>query len=296
MSLRKLAAIVGWSVADLYELAGRSDQLYHSFPRQKSSGSKRYINEPLPPLKALQRRMAKEVLCSVPLPSTILGGVKGKSVRDNAALHLNQPLVVTLDIQRCFSTLRPARVADVLRRRLGASRDVRWLLTRLLTTKHQVPQGSPSSTALVNLCMLDLDDRLNAISSRFGIQHSIWVDDVAISGANAAAAIPYVEHAILELGQQARPEKTRVMLAGHDSCLVTGVVIGASLSGGRNRRELLRADILAAAKDGSLTHNHTLASLHGRVQFASMVRRSDGGALHRLLYWLTARARATPLE
>jgi hypothetical protein len=87
-SLRHLEALLGHTRIELGDLAKRAVHYYEPFPfrkpsrpfsRKQASGKKRWIDNPVDPLKAVQSRIEQRLLKRVVLPEHLLGGVKGRS-------------------------------------------------------------------------------------------------------------------------------------------------------------------------------------------------------------------------
>jgi hypothetical protein len=89
-----LEAILGRSRAELRDLASHGIKYYKPFlqiPRQRAFAKKiepprkkRWIDNPIDPLKAIQSRIQERLLSRLILPQHLLGGVHGKSIMDNA--------------------------------------------------------------------------------------------------------------------------------------------------------------------------------------------------------------------
>src|ERR1700687_2868435 len=107
-SLHHLEALLGRSRAELEDLAKHAVRYYkpfrlkkkeRPFSRKTAPVKTRSIDNPINPLKAVQSRIEARLLKRIILPEHLLGGVKGKSITDNAARHLNARYLVTIDIK-----------------------------------------------------------------------------------------------------------------------------------------------------------------------------------------------------
>src|SRR6185295_3569949 len=107
VSENKLASVLGVPVGALRELAALGDKLYRPFDLPKKNGKgMRRIDNPSKRLKAVQTKIYERLLKLIPLPSFVLGGVPGKSVRHNAAPHVGQPWIVGIDIEEYFPSIK----------------------------------------------------------------------------------------------------------------------------------------------------------------------------------------------
>lgn len=123
----------------------------------------------------------------------------------HAALHAGWHVVIRMDLKDFFPSIQlsrihalfeklgyPANVAGALARACvnraphGVFRDqdgasIPWAERQALKSPH-LPQGSPCSPALANLCAYRLDVRLEALAQAMGASYSRYADDLAFSG------------------------------------------------------------------------------------------------------------------
>ncbi len=137
----------------------------------------RLLAAPKPRLKEAQRRLLRHVLAPLPLHDTAHGCVPGRSVRTAVAPHAGAAVVVQLDLEQCFASIRAERVHGLLRTVGGLPEPVAHAVTGLVTTvvpravwqhapvpadfdRHRrlglrlavphLPAGAPTSPALAN--------------------------------------------------------------------------------------------------------------------------------------------------
>ena len=70
------------------------------------SGKWRWIDEPLDPLKTVQKLLLDRVLTPLYDPSPIAFGIKDRSQIDAARRHTRKPWVATADIEKFFAWAR----------------------------------------------------------------------------------------------------------------------------------------------------------------------------------------------
>jgi hypothetical protein len=112
----QLAALLKMSPGEINHIVSRLDQEYFRRPRKKPDGSERILFVPSEKLKLLQRKIYDNILSKVPLLPCVMGGVKGKSPIENAAIHTNQEVIFKMDIAQCFPSVCPRRVQAVFQR------------------------------------------------------------------------------------------------------------------------------------------------------------------------------------
>jgi hypothetical protein len=171
---------------------------YHSWKVPKRSGGERTITAPLPQLKELQRWALRNYFEKLPVHAAAHGFLPARSVLTNALVHANADCVVKLDVKDFFPTVTWKRVKGLLRK-AGVAEQVATLLALLCTeaprqlvefrnqTLHvatgprALPQGAPTSPAIINALCLRLDQRLSALASDLGFQYTRYADDLTFS-------------------------------------------------------------------------------------------------------------------
>lgn len=143
-SMAHLEFLLGRTRQELGDLASNGIRYYAPFPlkpkqrwfaRNVGPAKKRWIDHPIDPLKAIQSRVQERILSPLLMPEHLLGGVRGKSIMDNARRHLRARYLVTIDIKNFFPSITPSQVRNVFRKILNCSPSVSHLLTGLTTCR-----------------------------------------------------------------------------------------------------------------------------------------------------------------
>lgn len=233
-SLRRLEFLVGVPRSKLRTAASVADSCYAPFPlpiRQRPFQKKfkekkpRTIDNPLEPLRGVQRQIQRKLLGSLDLPSYMCGGVKGRTLVDNVTLHAGANYLVTVDINDFFPSIDNQKVYHVWTDLLGCTPRIGSLLTRLTTRLHYLPQGSSTSTTLANLVLFSVDQPIREACSKAGVRYSTWVDDLAFSGPRSPRLIPIIIGALKAAGFAISREKVKVMGPGARKVL-NGILLG----------------------------------------------------------------------
>jgi hypothetical protein len=250
-SLRGLEFCLGISRNTLQSVAVKAETYYSPFPKPQKlkpfqkkfkPAKQRIIDNPIDPLRTIQKRIQHRVLATIDLPFYLCGGVKGRTLLDNVGMHLGAPVIVTVDIKDFFPSIHNRRVYEIWTRVLGCSADIGSLLTRLTTRTHYLPQGSSTSTMLANLVISSIDRPIREACGKSGVRYSTWVDDLAFSGANARAVLPTVIRTLKAAGLNVSRAKIRVMGEGVRKIL-NGVLLGTSPSVTPQRIKQMRSGI-----------------------------------------------------
>lgn len=278
VSMRKLEFVLGFKRGDLRRLAAEAEVYYRPFEKiDKISGKRRKIDNPGGLLKKIQAKIKKCILDKVPLPLGVLGGVKGRSIRDNLAWHTRQKLVTCIDIKECFPTISDQRVHATFIRVLRCSNEIAALLTKLTTYQHRLPQGAPTSTTLAALVLSPLFHELEQLVRPLDLKVTLWVDDVTISGREHRAVLGPAIALLRRYGFAVRNKKVKVI--SRSSCqFVTGGVVNSGPSIGQKRRREYRKFIMAA--DPSSASDRMKVT--SRISFARQVNCKQAATLERL--------------
>ena len=281
----------------------------------KKSGPPRLIEIPKPRLKAIQRRILREILDKVAPHERAHGFVTGRSCLSSAQHHAGEAVVVTVDLQNFFANTRLSRV-HALFRSLGYP----WAVARLLTglcssaapmsvfmalppsrrhdwstrkacqTPH-LPQGAPTSPALANLAAWSLDSRLLGLANAYDANYTRYADDLAFSGEARFAKkidpfLAVVEEIVADEGFALNRRKTRVMRrTGRQR--ITGIVVNEHLNVPRSAYDALKATLHNCIKNGPEAENREglrdfRAHLHGRVSWVESINPPRAERLRRM--------------
>ncbi|KXO91341.1 reverse transcriptase family protein [Tsukamurella pseudospumae] len=250
----------------------------------KPAGGVRVIEAPKPRLAEAQRRILRHVLDPAGAHPAARGFRPGGSVLAYATPHVGARSVVRLDLRDCFSTVTAPRVRAVFRR-LGYPAPVARVLADVCTTAtpgdelrdldpwqaavlraRHLPQGAPTSPALMNLVLHRLDARLTGLARAHGAVYTRYGDDLAFSGAPDSMLIAgIVPKIVVAEGFSVNPAKTRVMRAGTRQELA-GVVVNTRAQVPRDEYDDLRALLHNAARFGAESQNR-----EGRADFRAYV-------------------------
>jgi retron-type reverse transcriptase len=170
-------------------------------------------------------------------------------------------------------------------------RAIPWADRQPLRSPH-LPQGSPCSPALANLCAFRLDIRLHALAESMGAVYSRYADDMVFSGdATLERAMDrfhvQVAAIALEEGFRVNTRKTRMMRAGTRQ-QVTGIVVNRHPNVSRQEFDTLKATLSNCVRHGPASQNRDgrpdyQAYLRGKVAYVAMVNPARGQRLKRLM-------------
>lgn len=270
------------------------------------SGKRRLLEQPRPRLKAIQRKVLREILSHVPAHEAAHGYVAKRNVVSYATPHVGRRIVLRFDLRDFFVSVRAARVRALFRT-IGYPEDVARSLAGLCTNsvpldaceqgigesfrRAHLPQGAPTSPAVANLCAYRLDCRLAGLAKKLQTNYTRYADDLAFSGEeNLARSARRFQVAVcritLEEGFEVNTRKSRFMRRGHRQQL-GGVIVNERINGRRDAYDTLKATLVNCARHGVAEQNREghadfQAHLAGRIAYVAQLNARRGEKLRAL--------------
>lgn len=152
----------------------------HTGKKQK----KRTIFEPKKALKALQKKINREIFENVTYPSYLHGGLKEKDYISNSASHTKKKTIICMDIQDFYPSISKRDVHQIFQYLMRFSPDVSSALTELVTLDGKVPQGACCSSYIANLVFFNKEFNIVNKLSRKGLSYTRLLDDITVSSDN----------------------------------------------------------------------------------------------------------------
>ncbi len=265
----------------------------------------RWLEEPKPKLKKVQRLIARLILSTIPIHEAAHAYRVGRSIRTCVEQHLGKPLVVRMDLENFFGSIPLKRVASLFRR-AGFSDHVALMLARLCVAParldnfadthrslrlQRLPQGAPTSPGIANAIAYSMDRRLESLSKRFGLEYTRYADDLIFSGHQMSVDridgfVTYVAVIASEEGFQVNHRKTRKQTAGQRH-RVLGMVINEKANMPRQDYETLRAILYNCQRSDPETQNRSSESnfrahLAGRIGYLRSLNPQRAEKLQRM--------------
>lgn len=267
----------------------------------KSGGRCRLLEIPKPTLKAIQSRILHHIIDVIPPHDAAHGFRPGRSILSYARPHVGKLIVIRFDLKDFFPSVPAARVVNLFRS-AGYPREVTRRLGGLCTTRlpsdewrpelsqrfrdRHLPQGSPTSPALANLCARRLDLRLTGLAAKLGATYTRYADDLAFSGderlAKSARRFQVaVGRIALDEGFELNYRKSRFMRRSLRQQLC-GIVVNERPNLPRAEYDTLKAILTNCVRHGPTGQNRDgradfCGHLRGRVAFVGQInpRRGD---------------------
>lgn len=254
-----LACLLGFDLSYLLAMANSDRTFYKVFYVPKKNGSKRQIEQPLPNLLYVQRWILENILMSCKIDSIIHSSAKAfrtnVSLKDNIQPHVNQDMVIALDLKDFFTSITFLHIYGLFYERLGYRKDVSVLLAKLCTYRGFLPQGAPTSPMLSNMVFSRLDESIANYCANRNYTYTRYADDLTFSGSEMKVKllVRYVVNTISRKGFVLNEHKTKIM--GRASAqYVTGCTVNHKPNAPRKYRECIRQEIYHLRTKGISEH------------------------------------------
>jgi RNA-directed DNA polymerase len=264
--LQELTIATGLGSTDLLRIIYSAPKRYKQYTIPKRSGGFRLIAQPSRELKTLQRFVMSNVLRRFPVHGSAMAYVSGKGISDNARIHRRNPIILKLDFENFFPSIRVIdwkRFLDTYHP-TAVSKEDSLLVTYILFwgQKSGTPKclsiGAPTSPMLSNILLFELDKQISRIATETGTIYTRYADDITISGRDIGSVIS-CEKAIRKVVAALRSPRLkfnddkRGLYTKGQKRMVTGLILTPTgqVSIGRERKREISA----------LTHRFSLGQL-----------------------------------
>ena len=252
--LSSLEQYLGISAKTLYTVSNNLGRHYHKAKIPKKGGGYRNLSVPDEILKSIQKQIAEVLLIHMPVSRYAKAYRFGSSTLSNAKHHVGKQVVLKLDILHFFDSIRYSTVKDKVFPEEIYAEPLRILLTMLCYHKDSLPQGAPSSPAITNIILYELDELIGQWCRERRIAYTRYCDDMTFSGDfNPAEVIHFVRLELKKMGFLLNEQKTRIQRPGQQQ-IVTGIVVNEKLSITIDYRRRLRQELYYCRKFGIQEH------------------------------------------
>ena len=229
----------------IFQLSKNADKYYKTYAIPKKSGKLRVISQPSKKLKGLQSWILVNILNKLNVSTSCKGFEKGSSTSQNAEPHRGANSLLTIDLEDFFPTVTQRQVFNIFKS-IGYNNAISVIFSNICSFKEVLPQGSPCSPKLANLCAWKLDVRIQGFVGKRGINYTRYADDLSFSGLSpikVVQIIPMIKKIIEDEDFKINPSKTRIASSARAK-IVTGLVLSSDTFGiGKQKYKNVRAKI-----------------------------------------------------
>lgn len=277
-----LSSLVGYNKKFIKRAALYSKKFYRDFEITKKNGTIRQLSEPLPSLKEIQIWILKNILNKIPVSPFAKAYKPQVKLTENLKFHKKQPKVFTLDLENFFPSIKTNTIEKAFRR-LGYSRMISKLLSRLCTRDDSLPQGAPTSPYLSNLILKNADVVIANFCIPRKIRYTRYADDLSFSGNfDETELLDKVTQTIEKLDLRINKNKTKLMTPNNRQT-VTGIVVNQKPQVVFHKRNELRQALYYIQKFGldehreykEINQKNYLEHLLGKINFILQINPND---------------------
>ncbi len=269
----------------LRKFAKTAPSRYKIYTIPKRTHGKRVIAHPARPLKRMQRLLIDYFEPLLPVHSRAKAYRTGVSIKDNAAIHVNNSYLLKMDFKNFFPSITPSILRSHFDQlNLQINEDNFYLLQQLLFCRPSRRQkkklilsiGAPSSPLISNSIMFGFDTKIKNYSKQSGVQYSRYADDITFSTCKKDVLFEFptiVERILDEEFNGALTVNTlkTVFSSKAHNRHVTGVTItnDGTLSIGRERKRYISSLVHRFTLD--LLDSEEIAHLKGNLAYAKNI-------------------------
>lgn len=182
-----IASAMEQSVESLRASAASAASQYTRYTKPKDGGGRRSISAPSDELNALQQKLLNRILRRHSRPTDLRRVVMIDPLA-NARAHRGKRFILALDLKDAFPSTKVAAVVTALRAN-GFTRDAARLLTKLCCDRGCLPQGAPTSNALLDIVLFEFDRSVVARCETQAGAYTRYVDNLTVSSNASLATI-----------------------------------------------------------------------------------------------------------
>jgi len=233
MLVEKIAKEAGAAPSCISHVINTASRRYKTYPIAKRSGGRRWIDQPAPVLKYLQRWIVRNVIVHLPVHQSVNSYRKGDNILNNARAHVENSYLLKMDFQDFFPSITAADIENLLSRNQDipviselSDADRRALLS-IVCRYDRLTIGAPSSPAISNSVLFEFDSKTASMCEQLSVVYTRYADDLAFSSnvPNVLCDIPELLTGIL------REMPSPSILINHDKTLFTSRKHRRSLTG-----------------------------------------------------------------
>lgn len=269
----------------LYGISNNIDLNYEEIIIKKKNKNLRYLNEPSPILKGIQKRILKNVLEEKMISKCAYAYKKGLSTILNAKSHVGCKVILKLDIENFFDNINFYKVYNSCFNENLYPKKLGMLLTNLCVYNDRLPQGSPTSGYISNIVLRNFDCNIDAYCKDKNINYTRYSDDMTFSGDfDIRKLIKYVNELLYKERFRLNKSKIKVVL-NTTRQQVTGIVVNEKINLSKNYKRKIRQEVYYVLKYGVKSHiekrninlscNRYLSVLLGKINYVLTVNPND---------------------
>ena len=252
-----LANLIGIKWKEFKKMIKNPDKYYHKFNISKKSGGQREICAPYSSMDLCQRFIKTQILDKINISDKAHGFATDKSIITNARMHLNNEMILNIDLKDFFPSISRKKVFYVFNKICGYDSSVSHCLTKIVMYNGGLPQGACTSPILSNIVTYKMDLRLSKLAEKMNINYTRYADDITFSGdldKIDRKLLFIVSKIIVSCGYKLNDKKTRFQSKSTRQ-EVTGLIVNnEQITVNKNYVRELRQELYYIKKYGVIEH------------------------------------------
>lgn len=202
----------------LREMAANTTRWYYTRLIPKENGGTRKLSIPSHAIRCQQKYIKEKILDGLPLDDHAYAYRTGCNITDCAKPHINQDVLIHLDIKDFFGSITENMVFNMFYTETGYSKSLCRFLAQMCCFRGRLPQGTVTSPTLSNIVFRRCDEDLSRLASQHGLNYSRYSDDLFFSGRDSIHVdkiIREISKVLLSYGFRINTDKTKIRRRYH---------------------------------------------------------------------------------
>jgi len=234
-SLERLALLLGKTALNLLALA--ESPMYDEFQIPKKSGGMRHIEDRVPQLKRVQRKLNDYLQATYHFHRTdaAYGFITNatdetapRHILSNAMVHLGCQWLLNVDAKDFFHSVSEERVQQIFQvEPFHFDEGIAYVLASLCCYKERLPMGAPTSPALSNFASIPMDKELLQLATAHQWKYTRYADDMSFSAQTEITEAHFreIERIVEVSGFRLNPAKRKHYAPTDTDKEVTGLLV-----------------------------------------------------------------------
>ena len=235
-------------------------------------------------LKYIQKTILDKVLKEKGISKYAKAYYNGASLTTNAKPHLNQKIILKLDIKNFFPSTNYLTIYKACFSKELYPKSIGTLFTSLCTYEDFLPQGSITAPYISNLVLKGFDNDIGTFCQERNINYTRYCDDMTFSGNfDPHSIIKYVANKLHKIGYELNKKKIHI-ITNNKRQEVTGIVVNKKLQVPKDYRHKIRQELYYITKYSLSSHLERnnikdkktyLQSLYGKILYVLQIDPSN---------------------
>lgn len=168
------------NIDDFYYYLRTPKKKYGEYQQEKGKIRYRELYPSKGSLKEIQEKLNSFLQKKIDMPDYVYGSTKGRNNILNALAHRHNKYFFSIDMKNFFPYITHHQVFKTFRQ-FNFSPTVAHTITKLVTFKGSLPQGTPTSPVIANLVFAQTGSKLVTLAKQHNLAFTSFLDDLEFS-------------------------------------------------------------------------------------------------------------------